>query len=134
DVTAPDEASMDARYRALPRQETLERMPAEDEHDLWFDQRQLASQVGRARLALVGHRVAVLRGPALEHVGDVDVGAAEADSGQQRVQQMAGCADERFALPVLVEAGCLADDHDVGRAGPHARDSLRARRVETALD
>jgi len=47
---------------------------------------------------------------------------------------MAGCADERFALPVLVEARCLADDHDVGRAGPHARDSLGARRVETALD
>ena len=33
----------------------------------------------RLTLGLVRHRIAVLRGTALEHIGDVDVGAAHAD-------------------------------------------------------
>src|SRR5205823_10020709 len=74
----------------------------------------------------------VLRGPALEDVGDVHVGAAQADAREERVQQLAGGADEWLALPVLVESGRLSDDHHVRRAWPHARDSLRPGRMQTA--
>src|SRR5258708_4012987 len=109
-------------------------MPTEDQHDLRFDQRQLAREVRRARFDLVWHGVAVLRRPALEHVGDVDIWAAQADSRQQRVEQVARRAYEWFALPVLIEARRLAHDHDVGRTRSHSGDSLRPRRVEAALD
>ena len=84
-------------------------------------------------LGLVGHRVPVLGRPALEHVGDVDIGAAQADTREERVQQLPGGAHERLALAILVEAGRLPHDHDVGRAGPDPRHGLGPRRVEAAF-
>jgi hypothetical protein len=108
-------------------------MAAEDEDDLGLDHRELARQVWRASLRLVWHRVTVLRRPALEHVGDVDVGAAQADAGKERVEKLSCSADERLTLTVLVEAGRLSDDEDVSRARPDPRYRLRSRRVEPAL-
>ena len=57
--------------------------------------RELLVQPRRARLDLVGQRVAVARGAALHDVRDVDVVAASADLLEHRVQQLAGGADER---------------------------------------
>src|SRR5438270_780867 len=83
-------------------------------------QLELPLEIWRARLSLVGHRVAVHRRAALEHVGDVHIRAAESNSCQQRVEQLAGGADERLALPVLVEPWRLTDDEDVSGARTHA--------------
>ena len=49
-----------------------------------------------------------------DHVRDVDVLAREADLGQHAVQQLPGRAHERLPLLVLVEAGPLADEHEIG--------------------
>src|SRR3989454_7875526 len=104
DLATPDEAAMDARDRTLAGHQPLERVPAEDEHHLRLDELQLLLEVRRARFGLVGHGVAVHRRPALEHVGDVDVGSAQADSREQSVEQLARCADEWLALTVFVES------------------------------
>ena len=60
---------------------------------------------------LVGLRVAVARRPALDDVGDVDLVARQADRLDDPGQQLPGAADERLALPVLVLARRLADEH-----------------------
>ena len=70
--------------------------------------------MGLAGADLGRQRVAVARRPALEHVGDEDVVAREADPLQQRVEELAGLADEGDALLVLVVAGGLAHEHEVG--------------------
>jgi hypothetical protein len=133
DVTALDEAAVDMRDRTLAWHQPLERMAAEDEDDLGLDHRELARQVWRASLRLVWHRVTVLRRPALEHVGDVDVGAAQADARQQGVEQLPGGTDERLPLAVFVEARRLSDDQDVGRTGPNPGNGLGSRGMEPAL-
>ena len=71
-------------------------------------------------------------GPALENVRDVDVAALEADPREQLVEQLPGLADEREALLVLVEAGRLADEHQVGVGVADAEDDLRAALGEPA--
>ena len=112
--------------------EQLGREVAERRHDLRLDQLDLAEEVALAGLDLVRSRVAVARRPALEHVGDVDVTALEPDPGEQLVEQLAGLADERVALLVLVEAGRLADEHQVGLRVADAEDDLRAALREAA--
>ena len=133
ELAATDQAAVDARDRSLAGHQALQRVPTEDEHDFRLHERQLLFEVRRARLHLVGHRIAVHRRPALEHVGDVDIGAAQRDAGQKRVQQLAGGADKRLALPVFVEARGLADDHHVGGARSDSRYSLGSRRVQAAV-
>src|SRR5438309_4351035 len=86
DLATQNQAAVNSRDRALAGQEPFERMPAEDQHNLGLDQPQLPLQVWLAGLGLVRHRVAVLRGTALEHVGDVYVGTAHPDTAQKRVE------------------------------------------------
>ena len=133
DVAALDHAAVDARDRTLAGHQPLQSVTPEDEHDLGPHQGELSREVRRARLGLIRHGVAVLRRPAFEDVGDVHVAAAQADTCKQRVKQLSCGAHERLALAILVEARRLADDHDVGRARPDARDGLGSRRVEPAL-
>src|SRR5215813_12788584 len=85
------------------------------------------------RLDLVRGRVAVPPRAALEHVGDVDVGALEPDPGEQLVGQLSGLPDERVTLFVLVAARRLADEHQVGGLVADAEDDLRAALREAAL-
>src|SRR4029079_2117308 len=53
------------------------------------------------------------------------VGTSEPEPGEQLVEQLPGLADERDALLVLVEAGRLADEHQVGVRIAGAKDDLR---------
>ena len=105
---------------------------AERGDQLRLDELDLLEEVALARLDLVGLRVAVPRRAALDHVGDVDVLAREADSGEELVEELPGLADERIALLVLVEAGRLAHEHEVGGGIAHAEDDLRPPRRELA--
>ena len=63
---------------------------------------------------------------------DIDVLAAEADAFQEAVEELAGGADEGEALAVLVEAGGLADEHQVGVGVALAEHDLGAALVEAA--
>ena len=96
------------------------------------DQLDLAEQVRLAGLDLVGLRVAVPGRAALEDVRDVDVAAREPDPGEEPFEQLPRLADEGHALLVLVEAGRLADEHQVGVGMPRAEDHLRPPRGEAA--
>ena len=60
--------------------------------------------------------------PALEHVRDEHLRAAEADLAEQRLEQLAGGAHERQPLQVLVGTGRLADEHQVGVGIARAED------------
>ena len=53
---------------------------------------------------------------------------------EQAVEQLARLADERHALPVLVVAGGLADEHEVGVGVAVAHHDLRATLAEGAAD
>src|SRR6185312_5142648 len=63
---------------------------------------------------------------AFQDIRDVDVAAREADLGEQLLEQLPRLADERQPLLVLVEAGRLADEHQVGMRIAGAEDDLRA--------
>ena len=75
---------------------------------------------------LLLHRVAVARRAALQDVGDEDVGALQPDAAEQLVEQLSRLADEGDPLLVLVEAGRLADEHQLGVRVSGAEDDLRA--------
>src|SRR6478752_5010276 len=59
-------------------------------------------------------RVTVPWWPALQHVGDVHLLSRQPDLLKQRLQQSPCLADERDSLLVLVEAGSLTHEHQVG--------------------
>ena len=87
------------------------------------DQLELGLEVGTARGDLIGQRIAVARGPALDHVGDVDLAPVQAGLlDQQPVEECARAADEGAPLQVLLAAGPLAHDHELGVGGPLAED------------
>ena len=92
----------------------------------------LAEQVRLAGGDLRLERVAVLRRPALEDVREIHVVAGEADPGEQPLEQLARLL-RRTAVPlILVEAGSLADDHQLGVGIARAEDDLRPRLGERA--
>ncbi len=96
------------------------------------DEGDLAADEGQAHRGLLRRRGAIARRAPGHDVGDIDLGAVEADRREHPVEQLPGAADERAADPVFVAARRLAHQHDprVGRAvGEH---QLRRRRLEAA--
>ena len=73
--------------------------------DLALDERQADLRFLRRRGAVAGR-------PPRNHIGDVGLAAVEPDRRDHAVEQLAGTADERQALDVLVAPGRLADEHD----------------------
>ena len=67
---------------------------------------------GRQICVSCGVGVAVAGRPPRNHVGDVGLAAVEPDRRHHPVEQLAGAADERQALDVLVAPGRFADEHD----------------------
>jgi hypothetical protein len=125
-------AAVDARDAALRAGQQLGREVAERADHLRLDQLDLAVEVGLAGVDLVWLRVAVARRPAEQDVRDEDVRAPEADLLQELVQQLPGTADEREALKVLVHAGGLTDEHQVGVGVPGAEHHRRPALMERA--
>ena len=88
---------------------------AEGQHDARPDQRHLLVEIRPAGGDLLGQRIAVAGGPALDDVGDVDLARLQAGLlGEQAVEQLAGTTHERPALQVLLPPRPLADHHQVG--------------------
>jgi hypothetical protein len=110
----------------------LRREVAERADDPRLDQPHLPPEVGLAGLDLQRLGVAVAGRAALQHVGDEDVLAGEADLFQQLVQQLAGAADERQALTVLFGPRRLADEHQAGIGVASPEDRLGAGLVQGA--
>jgi hypothetical protein len=74
---------------------------------------------------LLGQRVPVARRTALESVRDVDVCPCQPDAGEEPVEELSGLPDERNSLLILVEAGRLAHEHQVGVRMAVPEDDLR---------
>ena len=103
-----------ARADARAGLECLQRVTAERHDHRRIEHLELALQIWRAGGNLVRLGVAVAGRPALDDVGDENLLAPPADLAQQLVEQVAGRTDERAALLVLVVAGSLADEDDLG--------------------
>ena len=100
-------------------------MPRPRRAGAWRPRRRAARELGRHQLDLAleeraadlrllrGRRAVSGRTP-VDDVGDVHVRLAQPDGREHLVEQLAGAADERLALQVLVAAGRLADQHEAG--------------------
>ena len=111
----------------------LRREVPERRDDARLDQLDLPPEMALAGFDLVGQWIAVSRRAAFENVDDIDVVTRKPDVGEQLVEQLACRADERDALLVLVEAGSLADEHQIGVRVARAEHDLRAASGECAL-
>src|SRR5436309_10054201 len=98
---------------------------AERRDDARPDQLDLPPGMALAGLDLVGEGIAVPRRPTFEDIADVHLCALEADPGEQLLEQLAGRADERDPLLVLVEPRRFPDEHQVGVWIARAEDDLR---------
>src|SRR3990170_3251379 len=101
--------------------------------DLRLYQLDLPLEVLAAGVDLPGERVAVVWRAALDDVGDEHLVAAQADGGDQFVQEAAGGPDEGAGLLVLVEAGRLAHEQNVSVRRAFARDGASAGAAEVAV-
>src|SRR5262245_29261307 len=112
DAVALAQPAPDARdWLGRPQQPLPRELPESHDHP-WLDGSDLALQEGLAAQDLVRLGVAVARRPALDHVRDVDLLAPHADGLDDPREELAGTADERQALLVLVSAGRLAHEHE----------------------
>ncbi len=86
-------------------------------------------QVLPAVLDLDGLRVAIAGGPALQHVRDEHIRAAQSDLHEQRLEEFPGPADERQALLILAGARGLAYEHQLSvRVARAEHDGFAGRR------
>ncbi len=113
------------------RHEAAHRVTTERHDDGRVEHVELASKVRLARCDLVCFGIAVVGWTALHDVRDEHVLAAPADRSEQADQQIAGTADERASLAVLVETRTLTDENDLGRGITFTGHGLRAGLVET---
>src|SRR5438445_7484322 len=115
--------SVDARDR-LTGEELPHRVAAEGDDDPWPQDLEMPAQPDVAGGDLLGKRVAVLGRAVSDDVGDEDLATIEADAGEELVQELAGRADERLPLKVLVVAGGFAEEEDPGLRRTVSRDRL----------
>src|SRR5207302_11450427 len=111
---------------ARPAREQLRPERAERRGDRRLDQLDLPEEVALAGLDLVRLRIPVAGRSTLEDIRDEHVGARQPDAGEQLVEQLSRLSDERQALLVLVEAGRLADEHQLRARVAGAEDDLCA--------
>src|SRR5207247_779498 len=97
-----------------------ERVTPKSDDNTRSDDFDLAAEPTSAGVDLGRQGVAVVRGPTFDDVGDEDIGALEADAGEELLEELARGADEGPRLLVLVVAGGFANEHEVGVEGPFA--------------
>lgn len=91
-----------------------------------MDHRDLLHQKGFACFDFIRFRVAVVRGPALDHVRDVDIATRQSRRLQEIVQEFSCSSDERFPLLVFVEARRFSHEHHTRVRIPHTEYHLGA--------
>src|SRR5262245_1167400 len=125
-VAVPEFTPANPRDGIVGVQQTLCGEFAERDDHLRLHSVNLTKQERLALLDFVRFGIAVTRRPALDHVGDINILAPEADRLDDFRQQLTGPADERLALHVFVGTGSLADEHQISLRVADAEDHLRA--------
>src|SRR5512134_2689761 len=118
----------------LPRaQQSLGGHAAERQDHLGLDDAELLGQERRARSQLVTLGIPVAGRATLDRVADVDLLARELYRFQHLREELTGPTHERQPLRVLVGAGPLADDDEVGLRVAGAEHDRLAALAELAL-
>lgn len=117
----------------LLRKEMAERVTAECDDDLRFDQRDLQHQPRHALLLFDRLRVAIAGGPELHDIRDIDLFAPEADRSEQFIEKFPRRADERPTQLIFLLPGCFADEHDFCMRIAFAENGICGLREITAL-
>src|SRR2546425_2787084 len=123
--------SVDARD-GFAGKELVHGVAAQGHDDLRPQRREVSLEPDVAGGHLLRQRVTVLRRTVAHDVRDEDLAAVQADARQQLIQQLAGRADERAALDVLVVARGLPEEQDPGFRAALAWDGLTRAAVERA--
>src|SRR5438445_2252743 len=131
DAVLLSSASVDARD-GFAGEELVHRVPAESDHDLWLEERQVAFEPDVTGRDLLRERVAVLGRPVPHDVRDEDLAAVEADPAEELIEKLARGAHERATLDVLVVSGRLAEEEDPRLGAPLAGHGLASAPVERA--
>ena len=111
-------ASANIPYLSLNARDAAAREPAahadaaERHNEARVDGFNLTVQPMAAGLDLLGQRIPVPGGAALDHIGDEHLGSGYPGFGQHFGQELAAPADKRPALFVLDGPGAFADEHD----------------------
>src|SRR3989442_15762494 len=96
------------------REKLLEGGDAEDDDKRGVQCLNLSAKIVTAALGFFPPRAAVLRWPALHHVGDVHVIPGESRQPQKAFEPLPCCADEWPPGLVFLPPGCLPHEHDAG--------------------
>lgn len=118
---------------ALAGEETAQRKAPKSYNQLRVNQLDLAVQVLLAGCDFRRFRVPVVWRAALHHVGDKHVVAVSAYGRQQTLQQLPGRAYEGASLPVFMEAGPFADEHQLCPRTALAGDCVGAAPVQWTI-
>src|SRR5260221_2540421 len=124
-------ASVDAR-NGFAGEELVHGVPAERDHDLRLEDREVPLEPDVTGRDLLGERIAVLGRPVPHDVRDEDLAAVETDPVEQLVEELAGGPHERAALDVLVVAGRFTEKEDPRLRAPLTRGRLASAPVERA--
>ena len=122
-----------ARERNIGLEQTVGGVSPERDNELGANVFDLADQIRLALRHLLRLRVAVAGRSALQYVRDIDLLALEAHGEQHGVQQLAGAAHERLALPVFVRTRSFADKHPRCRRVADAENRLGAGFMQAAF-
>src|SRR6266508_1217354 len=123
--------AVDARDR-FAREELPHRVTSERHDDARLQHLEVALQPDVARGDLLRQRVAVLRRPVADDVGDEHLAAVQTDAGEELVEQLPRGAHERPSLLVLVIAGRLTEEEDPRFGTAFARNGLTSAAMERA--
>src|SRR5690606_11993121 len=110
----------------------LRREGADREDRPGRDELELTVKEAGTGLDLVGPGVPVPRRPALEDVADEDLAPRAPDREEEQVQELSGRPDERPPGPVLLAAGRLAHNDEIGRGVPFPEDHVLPSFVQRA--
>ena len=110
----------------LTFQEGLSSPVAQGADQLRSNQLNLLQEKRLTRFHFVLLWIAIVGRPALDDVRNVDVIARETCRGEEVVQELAGCSDERFPFLIFIETRRFPDEHDTGVRIPDAEHNLTA--------
>ena len=120
-----EELASQPRNRRRGLKHRLRRKSTETTDDLRTDGRELLFHKRIAGGNFIRFGIAILRGPALEDIADIDILTFEANGLDNLRQQLTGPADERQALLVFIVTRSFAYEYEFGIRITGTKDEIR---------